>query len=107
MPSPEMQAGAAAFAGPFPLHPAGRRAALGLTRRAGLRDAGARMPACHMSLCPWADLTNGAASLDDPAVADPNPELRPLAEAMAEHYLQGADPRDPLASPLFADLAGL
>jgi len=32
---------------------------------------------------------------------------RTLAETMANNFLQGADPRDPLASPLFADLSGL
>jgi monoterpene epsilon-lactone hydrolase len=81
--------------------------ALGVTLMTVLRDAGDPLPACHMSLCPWADVTNGAASLDDPAVADPNPDLRALAEAMATNFLHGADPRDPLASPLFADLTGL
>jgi len=81
--------------------------ALGVTVMTMLRDAGDPLPACHMSLCPWADVTNGAASLDDPAVADPNPDLRSLAEAMATNFLQGAHPRDPLASPLFADLSGL
>jgi monoterpene epsilon-lactone hydrolase len=81
--------------------------ALGVTLMTVLRDAGDPLPACHMSLCPWADVTNGAASLDDPAVADPNPELRALADAMATNFLQGADPRHPLASPLFADLTGL
>ena len=81
--------------------------ALGVTLMTVLRDAGDPLPACHMSLCPWADVTNGAASLDDPAVADPNPDLRTLAETMANNFLQGADPRDPLASPLFADLSGL
>jgi len=81
--------------------------ALGVTLMTVLRDAGDPLPACHMSLCPWADVTNGAASLDDPAVGDPNPDLRTLAEAMATNFLQGADPRDPLASPLFADLSGL
>ncbi|HZO05215.1 MAG TPA: alpha/beta hydrolase [Solirubrobacterales bacterium] len=81
--------------------------ALGITLMVALRDAGDPLPACHLSLCPWADLTNGAESLDDPSVEDPNPELRPLAEAMAENYLQGQDPEHPHASPLFADLAGL
>jgi acetyl esterase/lipase len=60
-----------------------------------------------MALCPWADVTNGAASLGDPAVEDPNPELPSLAAAMAENFLGGADGRDPRASPLFADLSGL
>ncbi|HEY2055764.1 MAG TPA: alpha/beta hydrolase [Solirubrobacterales bacterium] len=73
--------------------------ALGITVMTVLRDAGDPLPAAHMALCPWADVSNGAASIDDLAVADPNPELRALAEAMATNFLQGADPRDPLASP--------
>jgi epsilon-lactone hydrolase len=81
--------------------------ALGVTVMTVLRDAGDPLPAGHMALCPWADATNGAASLDDPTVRDPNPDLRSLAEAMAANFLQGADPTDPLASPLFADLSGL
>jgi epsilon-lactone hydrolase len=81
--------------------------ALGISLMVALRDAGDPLPACHLALCPWADLTNSAESLDDPGVRDPNPELRTLAEAMAENYLQGQDPEHPLASPLFADLSGL
>jgi epsilon-lactone hydrolase len=81
--------------------------ALGITVMTVLRDAGDPLPACHLALCPWADVSNGAASLGDPAVEDPNPELPALAAAMAENFLGGADPLDPRASPLFADLAGL
>jgi epsilon-lactone hydrolase len=81
--------------------------ALGITVMTVLRDAGDPLPACHIALCPWADVSNGAATLGDPAVEDPNPELPALAAAMAENFLQGADPLDPRASPLFADLTGL
>jgi epsilon-lactone hydrolase len=81
--------------------------ALGVSLMVALREAGDPLPACHLSLCPWADLTNAAESLDDPGVEDPNPELRPLAEAMAANYLQGQDPMHPLASPLHAELEGL
>jgi acetyl esterase/lipase len=38
--------------------------------------------------------------------ADPSLRLAQLEESAA-FYLAGADPRDPRASPLFADLAGL
>jgi acetyl esterase/lipase len=81
--------------------------ALGVTVMTVLRDAGDPLPAAHMALCPWADVSNGAASLGDPTVEDPNPDLPALAAAMADNFLQGADPVDPLASPLFADLEGL
>jgi acetyl esterase/lipase len=81
--------------------------ALGVTAMTVLRDAGDPLPAAHMALCPWADVSNGAASLGDSTVEDPNPDLPALAAAMADNFLQGADPIDPLASPLFADLDGL
>ncbi|MEZ5076777.1 MAG: alpha/beta hydrolase [Solirubrobacterales bacterium] len=80
---------------------------LGIAAMTVLRDAGDPLPACHMALCPWVDLTHGAASIDDPGVEDPNPELRALAEAMADKYLCGESPEHPLASPLFCQLAGL
>ncbi len=81
--------------------------ALGITVMTILRDAGDPLPSCHLSLCPWTDVTNGAASLGDPSVEDPNPELPALADAMAQNFLGGADGTDPTASPLFADLEGL
>jgi epsilon-lactone hydrolase len=54
---------------------------------------------------PWLDLTVSAASYDSRAATD---QLfsAPRARDAATLYLQGWDPRDPLASPLFADLHG-
>ncbi len=72
-----------------------------------LRDAGDPLPAGGLSMCPWTDLEVTGASIDDPTIGDPNPEGRPLAESMAAFYLNGADPRHPLASPIHADLHGL
>jgi len=44
--------------------------------------------------------------MDGKASLDPLVQRAPL-QRMADAYLAGADPRTPLASPLFADLAGL
>ena len=69
-----------------------------------LRDAGIAMPAAAVSISPWTDLAvTGAAAdtADDPIVS--GAALR----MMASLYLDGADPRSPTASPLYADLHGL
>ena len=75
-------------------------AALIEIRRRGLpRPAGAAL------LSPWADLTNRAETFRTRADADELFSLRQAREA-AELYLQGRDPADPLASPVFADWSG-
>ncbi len=82
-------------------------AGLGVAAMVALRDRGEPLPACCISLCPWVDLENKGASMDDPATRDPNPEGRALAETLSAIYLAGADPRHPLASPIHADLRDL
>ena len=70
-----------------------------------LRDAGDPLPACGAGLCPFVDMTGTAASLEEHAdkdVLDPG-----VARSFMSLYLQGTDPRQPLASPVFADLGGL
>jgi epsilon-lactone hydrolase len=57
-------------------------------------------------LSPWLDLTVSAPSYRSNASSDPM-FSEDSARAAAELYLQGGDPRHPLASPLFAPLAGL
>ena len=72
----------------------------------GLRDAGEPLPACAWLVSPWVDLEMPGASIAEKDAVDPlihGPYLASLAEA----YLAGHDPRDPLASPIHADLAGL
>ena len=69
-----------------------------------LRDAGETLPAAAVSISPWTDLAvtgSSADTADDPIVS--GPALR----MMAKLYLDGADPRSPTASPLYADLDGL
>ena len=55
---------------------------------------------------PWVDLAFTGASMRDPNVEDPLLTHEAL-QASASMVLGGADPRDPLASPLFGDLSGL
>jgi monoterpene epsilon-lactone hydrolase len=71
-----------------------------------LRDARLPLPAAAVSISPWTDLTCSAPSYETKAASDPL-VVRPDITAMARRYLGAADPRTPLASPLFADLRGL
>jgi len=71
-----------------------------------LRDAGTPLPAAGVCLSPWTDLEGTGDSAKPGAVDDPMVQLDGLV-AMGRHYLGGADPRDPLAAPLYADYTGL
>jgi monoterpene epsilon-lactone hydrolase len=55
---------------------------------------------------PMVDLTFAGASIKDAQIEDPLLTHEAL-QAAARMYLGGADPRDPLASPLFGNLSGL
>ncbi|KAA5803339.1 alpha/beta hydrolase [Alkalicaulis satelles] len=70
------------------------------------RQAGGVMPAALYLISPWTDLSLSGASVKARAGADPM--LTPgNLKAGADLYLGQLDSRDPEASPLFADLAGL
>lgn len=71
-----------------------------------LRDAAVPLPAAGVLLSPWLDLEGTGESATTRAAEDPMIELSSLRD-MAKRYLAGADPRTPLASPLYADLSGL
>jgi acetyl esterase/lipase len=71
-----------------------------------LRERAAALPAGAVLISAMTDLTLSGASIESRAAADPLVYRESLAGAIA-HYLGPADPRDPLASPLFADLRGL
>nr|ADA70030.1 Est10 [uncultured marine bacterium] len=71
-----------------------------------LRDAGDPMPAAAVCLSPWVDLEGLGESMTTKADADPMVERRGLLQS-AEAYLDGADPRTPLAAPLYGDFKGL
>ena len=70
------------------------------------RDKGLAMPACAVAISPWADLSQGGEAYRARAARDPIVKKEGLDE-MASAYLAGADPKSPLASPLFARLTGL
>ncbi len=70
------------------------------------RDKKLPLPACASLLSPWADLTGTAKALETNASSDPMVNKEGLIR-MAGLYLGGASAKDPLASPIFADLKGL
>lgn len=72
-----------------------------------LRERGLQLPAAGVLMSPWTDLAATGASYTSRADADPIHQ-RPMILALAKNYLgPDGDPRNPLASPLYADLAGL
>ena len=79
---------------------------LALSLMLALREAGTPLPAAAALFSPWTDLAATGESIRTNAArcamfhgADIGPSAR--------YYLAGTDPRNPLASPLFADLSGL
>lgn len=79
---------------------------LALATLVSLRDAGLPLPACTWCSSPWVDLEATGASMTAKAAVDPLIQKSYLLE-LAAAYLNGQDPRTPLASPLYADLHGL
>ena len=71
-----------------------------------LRDAGDPLPAAAVCISPWVDMECLGESMRTKADVDPWVQYEPLVK-QAEMYLAGADPRHPLAAPLYADLSGL
>ncbi|WP_342712697.1 alpha/beta hydrolase [Bradyrhizobium sp. B124] len=71
------------------------------------RDRGLPLPAAGALMSPWTDLAATGASYESRAAADPIHQ-RAMILALAKNYLdKDGDPRNPLASPLYADLTGL
>jgi monoterpene epsilon-lactone hydrolase len=70
------------------------------------RDAGEALPAAAVLMSPTVDLTSSGASMTERADQDPVSTPAMLRQ-LAAGYLAGADPKTPLASPLFASLSGL
>ncbi len=71
-----------------------------------VRDAGEALPAAAVLMSPTVDLTSSGASMTERVEQDPV-STPALLKQFAADYLAGADPKTPLASPLFADLTGL
>ena len=71
-----------------------------------IREAGLAQPGCGWCLSPWIDMEALGGSMESKAAADPMVQKAGILE-IAKAYLGGADPRSPLAAPLYADLAGI
>jgi acetyl esterase/lipase len=71
-----------------------------------LRDSGQPLPGAGVGVSPWTDLSMSGRSWTTNARREV--ALNPVKmRQMAQAYLGDTDPRTPLASPLYADLAGL
>ncbi len=81
-------------------------AGLALVTAIAARDSGLRLPAAIVGFSPYADLAVTGDSVEANAKSCAMFTPRGVREAAAL-YLNGADPRDPRASPLYADLTGL
>jgi acetyl esterase/lipase len=71
-----------------------------------IRDAGLPQAGCGWCLSPWVDMEATGETMTSKAAADPTVQKAGILD-MAKLYLGGADPRSPLAAPIYADLAGL
>jgi epsilon-lactone hydrolase len=71
-----------------------------------IRDAGLPQPGCGWCISPWVDMEAIGETMTSKAAADPTVQRAGLLD-MAKMYLSGADPRSPLAAPIYGNLAGL
>ena len=81
-------------------------AGLAIATAVGVRDAGLKLPMAIVAFSPYSDMAVTGASVEANAKSCAMFTPRGVREAAAM-YLAGADARDPRASPLYADLAGL
>lgn len=78
---------------------------LALATVSRLKADGIPLPSAIGLMSPWTDLAARGASYDTRAATDPIHQ-RKMILRMAANYLGGADPDDPLASPMNADISG-
>jgi epsilon-lactone hydrolase len=71
-----------------------------------IRDAGLGQPGCGWCISPWVDMEAIGDTMQTKAGEDPTVQKAGILD-MARMYLNGADPRSPLAAPIYADLRGL
>jgi epsilon-lactone hydrolase len=71
-----------------------------------LRDQKLGLPACAVAISPWVDLEGLGTSITTRSAQDPMVQKDGLLW-MAKMYLNGKDPKTPLAAPLHADLKSL
>lgn len=79
---------------------------LALATLLALRERNGGRADAAVTFSAWTDLTNSGASM----IGNEDPQLgavKAIPDLFAGLYLQGSDPRHPLASPLFATLEGL
>jgi len=95
-------------ADPRTLAVAGDSAGGGLTLAllTALRDRGEELPSCAACISPWVDLKMRGESIENRAALDPLLTREGLQQ-FADWFLGGQDARNPLVSPLYADLRGL
>jgi epsilon-lactone hydrolase len=79
---------------------------LALATLVSLRDSNQPLPAAAWLSSPWVDLKVCGATMQTKAAIDPLIQ-KPYLQELAAAYLAGADPRNPLVSPIHADLHGL
>ncbi|HET9690874.1 MAG TPA: alpha/beta hydrolase [Acidimicrobiales bacterium] len=79
---------------------------LALALLLAIREAGDPLPAGAYLLSPWTDLAMTGASLEGRRAVDPMIDPDEMGTVVA-WYVPDGDVRNPLVSPLFADLAGL
>ncbi|MDX6280393.1 MAG: epsilon-lactone hydrolase [Kribbellaceae bacterium] len=79
---------------------------LALALMIAARRAGLAQPVAAVLYSPWTDVSLSGGSIDSRGDFDPLFSRAQMAES-ADWYVGGQDPRDELASPLFADLTGL
>jgi monoterpene epsilon-lactone hydrolase len=80
--------------------------ALAIATMLSAREAGLPLPAAAYGISSWLDLAGEGQSFIELADVDPIMTAEG-ALGCAAAYLQGSDPRHPLASPIHADLSGL
>jgi acetyl esterase/lipase len=71
-----------------------------------LRNAGLPLPAAALCFSPWADMTLSGWSMLKNKGSDDALSWELLATC-ARHYLKGASPAEPFASPLYGDFRGM
>jgi monoterpene epsilon-lactone hydrolase len=71
------------------------------------RDQGVDQPNAAIGISAWTDLAITGETIQTRADADPLITDSAMVKGMAAQYLGDADAEDPLASPLYADYAGL
>ncbi|OUS17208.1 hypothetical protein A9Q88_05105 [Gammaproteobacteria bacterium 50_400_T64] len=79
---------------------------LTLATLVALRDAGDTLPAAAIPISPWTDMEGTGESMKTKVDLDPMVEPGGLM-GMGQIYMGGGDPKQPTASPLYADYKGL